>query len=50
MRANNCPYCDGKVLRHIRHGGVYWFCSSCRQRVPFSSGHSHSVGNALFYK
>lgn len=30
----NCPYCDNRLLRHARHQGVYWFCTSCRQEVP----------------
>ncbi|NES99511.1 MAG: hypothetical protein F6K61_02865 [Sphaerospermopsis sp. SIO1G1] len=30
-RANTCPYCGGSILRHIRHGELYWFCSSCRK-------------------
>ena len=34
MRANTCPCCGGSLLRHIRHGGLYWFCVSCRQEVP----------------
>ncbi|AFZ27312.1 hypothetical protein Cylst_5280 [Cylindrospermum stagnale PCC 7417] len=34
MRANTCPCCGGSVLRHVRHGELYWFCVSCRQEVP----------------
>lgn len=34
MRNNNCPCCGGSLLRHVRHGGVYWFCTSCWQEVP----------------
>ncbi len=33
-RANTCPCCGGSLLRHIRHGELYWFCLSCRQEVP----------------
>ncbi|MFM2060817.1 MAG: hypothetical protein RLZZ507_487 [Cyanobacteriota bacterium] len=33
-RANTCPCCGGSILRHIRHGELYWFCLSCRQEVP----------------
>ena len=29
-----CPCCDNAVLRHIRHGKVYWFCTHCRQEIP----------------
>ncbi|MDP5338149.1 MAG: hypothetical protein NWQ28_06195 [Nodularia sp. (in: cyanobacteria)] len=34
MRANSCPCCGGSLLRHVRHGELYWFCQSCRQEVP----------------
>jgi hypothetical protein len=34
VRSNNCPCCGNSLLRHIRHAGVYWFCTSCRQEVP----------------
>ncbi|MBE9007140.1 hypothetical protein IQ259_19230 [Fortiea sp. LEGE XX443] len=34
MRANTCPCCGGSLLRHVRHGGLYWLCLSCRQEVP----------------
>ncbi len=34
MRANTCPCCGGSILRHVRHGELYWFCLSCRQEVP----------------
>ncbi|WP_082803675.1 MULTISPECIES: hypothetical protein [unclassified Anabaena] len=34
MRTNNCPCCGGSLLRHVRHGELYWFCLSCRQEVP----------------
>jgi transposase-like protein len=34
MRANNCPCCGGSMLlRHVRHGSIYYFCQSCRQDV-----------------
>jgi hypothetical protein len=33
-RINTCLCCSGPLLRHARHGGVYWFCSHCRQEVP----------------
>ena len=32
--ANTCPCCGGSLLRHVRHGELYWFCQSCRQEVP----------------
>ena len=34
MQVNICPCCGDSLLRHIRRGGVYWFCSSCCQEVP----------------
>jgi uncharacterized Zn finger protein (UPF0148 family) len=34
MRTNSCPCCGSSLLRHIRQGGVYWFCTSCWQEVP----------------
>ncbi|MEH2090678.1 hypothetical protein [Nostoc sp.] len=33
-RANTCHCCGGSLLRHARHGELYWFCLSCRQEVP----------------
>ncbi len=29
-----CPYCSYQLLRHVRHGEIYWFCSHCWQEVP----------------
>ncbi len=29
-----CPCCAGNLLRHVRHGGIYWFCSHCWQEMP----------------
>jgi hypothetical protein len=35
QRVNTCLCCgSGSVLRHIRHGKLYWFCLSCRQEIP----------------
>ncbi|KAB8333422.1 hypothetical protein SD80_016540 [Scytonema tolypothrichoides VB-61278] len=34
MRANDCPCCGGSLLRHVRHGELYWFCKTCWQEVP----------------
>jgi hypothetical protein len=31
---NECPCCSEPLLRHARHGGVYWFCPHCRQEMP----------------
>ena len=29
-----CICCNSSLLRHIRHGGVYWYCPDCRQDMP----------------
>ncbi len=29
-----CPCCAEKLLRHVRHGEIYWFCSHCWQEMP----------------
>jgi ribosomal protein L37AE/L43A len=29
-----CPCCNNSLLRHIRHGKIYWFCTHCWQEVP----------------
>ncbi len=35
MESETCPCCGSfEMLRHVRAGGVYWFCMSCRQEVP----------------
>ncbi len=34
MGSNDCPCCGGSLLRHVRHGEVYWFCKTCWQEVP----------------
>ncbi len=34
MRDNSCPCCGGSLLRHARHGEIYWFCKTCWQEVP----------------
>lgn len=34
MRASSCPCCGSSMLlRHVRHGQIYWLCQSCRQEV-----------------
>lgn len=37
IRTNNCPYCGSSLLRHARHGELYWFCQNCWQEVPLLS-------------
>lgn len=29
-----CICCNSSLLRHIRHGEVYWYCPDCRQEMP----------------
>lgn len=36
-RAKTCPCCGGSILRHVRHGELYWFCPSCWQEMPLLS-------------
>ncbi len=31
---NRCPCCSETLLRHTRHGTVYWFCTRCWQEMP----------------
>ncbi|MEB3210222.1 MAG: hypothetical protein VKL39_02660 [Leptolyngbyaceae bacterium] len=31
---NNCPCCSQTMLRHTRHGEIYWFCTYCHQEMP----------------
>jgi len=31
---SECPCCSEKLLRHVRHGRVYWFCTHCWQEMP----------------
>ncbi len=33
MLLNTCPCCGNLLLRHARQGGVYWFCTNCRQEM-----------------
>jgi ribosomal protein L37AE/L43A len=38
MRLNTCPCCGSPMLKHARQGGLYWFCTYCRQDMPILSG------------
>ena len=29
-----CPCCSHKLLCHISHKRIYWFCSGCWQEMP----------------
>jgi ribosomal protein L37AE/L43A len=31
---HQCPCCSNTLLRHIRQGSIYWFCSDCRMEMP----------------
>lgn len=31
---STCPCCSNLLLRHIRHGTLYWLCRSCRAEMP----------------
>jgi hypothetical protein len=31
---NTCVCCSGKLLCHIRHNSIYWFCLRCREEMP----------------
>ncbi len=42
---NHCLCCDHTLLRHIRHGDLYWYCGHCRQEMP--AGLSQSVSKSL---
>lgn len=34
MLNSACPCCSNTLLRHIRSGEIYWFCSHCHQEMP----------------
>lgn len=34
LKTQTCPCCGDSLLRHVRHGKLYWFCTSCWQEVP----------------
>lgn len=34
LSTNSCPCCGNSLLRHVRHGKVCWFCTSCWLEVP----------------
>lgn len=31
---NNCICCHHRLLRHLNHNRVYWFCPHCHQEMP----------------
>ncbi|HEY9625778.1 MAG TPA: hypothetical protein V6C84_00615 [Coleofasciculaceae cyanobacterium] len=47
---NDCPCCSEPLLRHARHGHIYWFCSHCHREMPNLSSaiaHARSKAKAL---
>jgi ribosomal protein L37AE/L43A len=41
-----CPCCSEPLLRHARHGRIYWFCTHCWQEMPdleLGADKSHQV-------
>ncbi|AFY91274.1 hypothetical protein Chro_5940 (plasmid) [Chroococcidiopsis thermalis PCC 7203] len=46
---NPCPCCSHNLLRHIQAKRLYWFCSRCRQEMPyFTSGLNSSSFKKIF--
>ena len=44
MRPNfSCLICSHKLLPHLRHGDIYWFCSRCRQEMPVAHSTQSTV-------
>ena len=39
----SCLCCGSSLLRHIRQGEVYWFCTSCYQEVPLLAVSQNSL-------
>ena len=31
---NECICCHNRLIRHIAHRRMYWFCPSCYQEMP----------------
>ena len=29
----DCPYCADRLIRHIQHQKMYWFCRTCWQPI-----------------
>ncbi|EHC12903.1 hypothetical protein [Fischerella thermalis] len=47
MRSNTCPCCGDSLLRHVRHGELYWFCQTCRQEVPLLSANINRLSSVV---
>lgn len=37
MPIHSCPCCSDRLLMHVRHSGVYWFCRHCWQEMPIAA-------------
>lgn len=37
MPIQSCPCCSDRLLMHVRHSGVYWFCRHCWQEMPIAA-------------
>ncbi|MEC4805806.1 MAG: hypothetical protein SAJ12_19640 [Jaaginema sp. PMC 1079.18] len=44
---HQCPYCSGKVLRHISANRIYWYCGRCHQEVPLLKITQSKIANAI---
>ena len=31
---NECICCHNRMLRHLNHRRMYWFCPTCHQEMP----------------
>ena len=31
---NECICCRDRLIRHLNHRRMYWFCPTCRQEMP----------------
>ncbi len=51
IRTDSCPCCGGSLLRHVRHGELYWFCQTCWQQLPLLSAiRTHTEARTKFTK
>jgi hypothetical protein len=48
MPIQSCPCCSDRLLMHVRHSGVYWFCRHCWQEMPIAAAVDYqSIATAL---
>ncbi|NEP18117.1 MAG: hypothetical protein F6J97_14630 [Leptolyngbya sp. SIO4C1] len=38
--SKHCSLCHDQLLRHVCRSRIYWFCPSCRQEMPGTTGAS----------